>query len=146
VVPEPTELTQPYWAGAARGQVMLQRCLTCGLVWHPPAPTCPADPGHRIEWFAASGGGRLYSYTRVEHAAHPAVAAALPYLVALIELDEGPRLICNLLDADAAQLRPGLALTLSAGPAAGGLELVVARLQAPADAGTGGAADPVRPA
>jgi uncharacterized protein len=142
IVPEETELTAPYWAGAARGQVMLQRCLECGVVWHPPAPTCPngaADVGgpvHPIEWFAASGLGQLYSYTRVEHAAHPGVAAAVPYLVALVELEEGPRLICNLLDASPEGLVAGLRVSLSIGPAAGGRMLPVARLDraTPADA------------
>jgi uncharacterized protein len=114
--------------GAAQGQVMLQRCLDCAAVWHPPAPTCPAQPEHRIEWFAASGRGRLHSYTRVEHAAHPAVAASLPYLVALIELAEGPLFICNLLDADPAVLRLDIPVTLSLGPAVGGLDLPIARL------------------
>ena len=128
IVPQESELTAPFWAGAARGQVMLQRCLDCAAVWHPPAPTCPAHPEHRIEWFAASGRGRLHSYTRVEHAAHPAVAASLPYLVALIELAEGPLFICNLLDAEPAVLRLDIPVTLSLGPAVGGLDLPIARL------------------
>jgi len=125
--PEEVELTAPYWQGAQRGHVMLQRCLDCRRVWHPPAPTCPGNPAHRIEWFAASGRGSLYSYTRVEHAVHPAVLAALPYLVVLVDLEEGPRLVCNIVDVDPAQLRAGLRVTLAAGPAAGGLELPVAR-------------------
>jgi uncharacterized OB-fold protein len=128
IVPQDTELTAPFWAAAARGQVLLQRCRDCAAVWHPPAPTCPAHPSHRIEWFAASGQGRLHSYTRVEHAAHPAVAAGLPYLVALIELAEGPLFICNLAEADRAALVLDAPVTLSLGPAVGGLELPVARL------------------
>lgn len=128
IVPEETDLTAPFWAGAARGQVMLQRCLDCAAVWHPPAPTCPSEPAHRIEWFAASGRGRLHSYTRVEHAAHPAVTANLPYLVALIELAEGPRFICNLVEADEAALVIDAPVVISLGPAVGGLELPVARL------------------
>jgi uncharacterized protein len=128
IVPEETELTAPFWAGAARGEVMLQRCLDCAIVWHPPAPTCPANPAHRIEWFAATGAGRLHSYTQVEHAAHPAVTASLPYLVALIELAEGPLFICNLVDADDAALVLDAPVRLSPGPAVGGLELPVARL------------------
>jgi uncharacterized OB-fold protein len=127
ILPEETELTSPYWKGARQGRVMLQRCLDCSRVWHPPAPTCPGGPAHRIEWFAASGRASLYSYTRVEHAAHPAVLVALPYVVALVDLEEGPRLVCNLLEAAPTQLRAGLPVTLSAGPAAGGLELPVAR-------------------
>ncbi|MDQ1692174.1 MAG: uncharacterized protein QOD87_2282 [Pseudonocardiales bacterium] len=128
VVPEESELTAPYWASAQLGRVALQRCLDCGLVWHPPAPSCPAGAAHRIEWFESSGRGRLYSYTVVEHAVHPAVIGALPYLLALVALDEGPRLICNLVSADPSNLSADLPVTLSAGPAAGGLTLPVARL------------------
>jgi uncharacterized protein len=128
IIPQETELTAPFWAGAARGQVMLQRCLDCGTVWHPPAPTCPVQPAHRIEWFAAAGAGRLHSYTRVEHAVHPAVVASLPYLVALIELAEGPLFICNLLDADVAALALDAPVVVSLGPAVGGLDLPVARV------------------
>jgi uncharacterized OB-fold protein len=127
ILPHESELTAPYWESAFRGEVMLQRCLDCGRIWHPPAPTCPSNPGHHIEWFRATGRGSLYSYTQVVHAAHPAVASALPYVVALVELEEGPLLICNLVDAAPAQLRAGLPVTLVAGPAAGGLELPVAR-------------------
>ena len=128
ILPEETELTATYWSGARAGVVMLQRCLDCGRSWHPPAPTCPGGVDHRIEWFAASGRATLFSYTRVEHAVHPAVARVLPYLVALVDLEEGPRLVCNLIDADEAGLRAGLPVTLAAGPAAGGLELPVARV------------------
>jgi uncharacterized protein len=139
IVPEQTELTAAYWAGAARGEVMLQRCRECAAVWHPPAPTCPNGPSHPIEWFAASGRGRLHSYTRVEHAAHPAVAAAVPYLVALVELDEGPRLICNLLDASPEGLVAGLRVRLSIGAAAGGALLPVAHLDRATPSGSWGA-------
>lgn len=129
--PERTELTAAFWAAAGRGAVLLQRCLECGRIWHPPAPTCPADPGHRIEWFTASGHGRLHSYTTVEHAAHPAVLDAVPYVVALVELAEGPLVICNLVDADGVEISPDLPVTLSTGVAVGGQRLPVARPAGP---------------
>lgn len=128
IVPDESDLTAHYWERAAQGRIALQRCLDCARVWHPPAPTCPGGPGHRIEWFDASGRGRLHSYTQVDHATHPAVIGALPYLVALIELDEGPILICNLLEAAPGELRADQPVSLSLGPAAGGLTLPVARL------------------
>ena len=74
------------------------------------------------------GARTLFSYTSVEHAVHPAVARALPYVVALVDLEEGPRFVCNLIVADPADLHAGLPVTLAAGPAAGGLELPVARV------------------
>jgi uncharacterized OB-fold protein len=62
----------------------------------------------------------------VAHAAHPAVADRLPYLIALVELDEGPRIICNLILDQAAEPQPGARVVFRLGPAAGGLELPVA--------------------
>jgi uncharacterized OB-fold protein len=126
IVPAETELTAAYWSAAREGAIALQRCRACGHVWHPPAPVCPACRATDYEWFRSAGAGRLYSYTRVEHAAHPAVADRLPYLVALVELDEGPRVVCGLL-ADVDELGPGLAVTIATGSTAGGLELPVAR-------------------
>lgn len=132
IVPAETDLTAPYWAAARRGVVALQRCSHCGHVWHPPLPVCPLDGSADVEWVEASGHGRLHSYTSVRHAAHPAVADALPYLVALVDLAEGPRLVCTLLDAAEDDLSMDLPVRVSAGPTPGGLELPVAR---PAPAG-----------
>lgn len=133
IIAEPSQLTEFYWQLAAAGVVALQRCLDCGQVWHPAAPTCPNSPQHAIEWFAACGRGRLYSYTRVEHAAHRSVADRLPYLIALVELVEGPRFVCNLLDAQESELTPGLPVEISLGTAVGGQALPVARPSLRAD-------------
>jgi uncharacterized OB-fold protein len=144
IVPEATELTGPYWAAAGEGRILLQRCTRCTTVWHPPAPTCPACRSDAVDWVASAGWGRLHSYTRVEHAVHPAVADAVPYLVALVDLDEGPRIVCTLVDEpDIAALAAGQRITIGLGPAAGGADLAVGRISR---AGTDGAAGPGRPA
>ena len=84
---------------------------------------------HELRWFEASGLGRLASFTVVTHAAHPVVQDRLPYVIALVELDEGPRVICNLAPG---QDEPGPAarVVLRLGGTAGGLELPVAYLLA----------------
>jgi uncharacterized OB-fold protein len=127
IVPEETPLTAPYWATARAGRVALQRCVDCGLLWHPPSPTCPADPMHDVEWVDASGRASLVTYTSVRHAAHAAVADRLPYLVALVRLVEGPTLVCSLADVDEADLVRGMDVQLGLGSTPGGLELPVAR-------------------
>jgi uncharacterized OB-fold protein len=143
ILPAETELTAPFWAAARQGAVALQRCTDCGHTWHPPAPVCPQCRSGAYTWFRSSGTGKLYSYTQVAHAAHPAVTGALPYLVALVDLAEGPRLICGLTDiTDETELAAGLPVTIVLGLAAGGLDLLVAR---PA-AGFRGAAGRDRPA
>jgi uncharacterized protein len=127
IVPGETALTAEYWAAARRGVILLQRCGDCGVVLHPPAPVCPGGAGHELEWFEASGRGRLVSFTRVVHPVHPAVRDRLPYLVALVELDEGPRIICNLAP-EQGEPGAGARVVFRLGPAAGGLELPVAYL------------------
>jgi uncharacterized OB-fold protein len=96
LVPGVTPLTQPYWDGARRGELLLQRCSTCGHRWHPPLPLCPACHSDSVAWEPASGRGHVYSYTVVYHATHVAMADKVPYIAALIELDEGPRVLTNL--------------------------------------------------
>ena len=125
--PAETPLTAPYWAAARRGVILLQRCADCGAVLHPPAPVCPDGAAHELRWFEASGLGRLASCTVVTHAAHPVVQGRLPYVIALVELDEGPRVICNL-SAGQHEPGPGARVVLRLGRAAGGLELPVAHL------------------
>lgn len=134
IVPGESPLTAAYWAAARRGVILLQRCADCATVIHPPEPVCPGGTGHELRWFEASGHGRLASFTKVDHAVHPAVRDRLPYLVALVELDEGPRIICNLVTdpsapAAAAEPAPGAQVVLRLGQAAGGLDLPVAYLE-----------------
>jgi uncharacterized OB-fold protein len=130
IIPAETPLTAAYWLAARRGMILLQRCETCDAVLHPPAPVCPGGSGHELRWFEASGRGRLAAFTSVEHAAHPAVRDRLPYLVALVDLDEGPRFICNLVAGTPAEPSLGARVIVDLGRAAGGLELPVARLAA----------------
>jgi uncharacterized OB-fold protein len=96
LIPGVTPLTEPYWAGALRGELLIQRCDACAQHWHPPLPRCPACHSAAITWVAASGRGRVYTYTVVYHATHVAMKDKVPYISALIQLDEGPRILTNL--------------------------------------------------
>jgi len=97
LIPGSTPLTEPYWQGARRGELLLQRCQACGHCWHPPLPRCPTCHASDVDWVAASGRGHVYTYTVVYHATHVAMADRVPYISALIQLDEGPRVLTNLL-------------------------------------------------
>jgi uncharacterized OB-fold protein len=96
LIPGMSPLTQPYWAGARRGELLLQRCGSCAHVWHPPLPRCPECHSSDVEWSPARGYGRVYTYTVAYHATHVAMADKVPYICALIELEEGPRVLTNL--------------------------------------------------
>ena len=128
IVPVESTLTAPYWAAAREGTILLQRCADCAEVWHPPAPVCPGCRRSRWEWFAAGGGARLIAHTEVTHSVHAQVALALPYVLVLVELSEGPLYLCGVDGGASAGLRAGAALTIGLGVAAGGLALPMARL------------------
>ena len=110
IVPAETPETTPYWEGARAGELRLQHCRDCGKCWHPPSPLCPACRSRNCEWRASRGRGTLHSLTLVEHAAHPAFESRLPYLVALVALDEGPLVISNLRSCEPAEARIGMRL------------------------------------
>ncbi len=93
IVPEITPLTEPYWTGAAEGRLMIQRCGSCGARWLPPEPFCGTCQSDDLSWQQAPGDGVIYSFTVVQHPTHPAFDGKTPYLVALVDLAEGPRLV-----------------------------------------------------
>lgn len=94
----------PFWDGAARGELLIQQCPSCWNRWHPPGPSCPRCGRLDPEWVPASGRAELYSLVVVRRAAHPLVESWLPYNVALVELEEGPRLVTTVQADDPATL------------------------------------------
>jgi uncharacterized OB-fold protein len=126
IVPERTLLTAPYWEAAERGELLLQRCAECAEHVHPPAPSCPMCTHGRLEWVPAAGSGVVHSFTIARHAAHPAVKDCLPYVVALVRLDEGPRVVLNVLGVEPEQVVIGMRVRLGLGPTPGGCGLVQA--------------------
>jgi uncharacterized OB-fold protein len=109
-VPKPTPETQVYWDMAAKHELWLPRCVDTGKFFFPPQESSPLTGG-RIEWARVSGRGRLASYVITRMAA-PGFEAELPYVVALVELEEGPRLTSNLRNVapDPAALKIGMPL------------------------------------
>jgi uncharacterized protein len=112
LVPGMSPLTEPYWEGARQHQLRIQRCLGCGHVWHPPLPRCPECHAAEVEWTPASGRGRVYTYTVVYHPTHAAMADKVPYIAALIQLDEGPRVLTNLRNCAEEDVRIGMPVSL----------------------------------
>jgi uncharacterized OB-fold protein len=94
--PTVTPLNGPYWAGLAQGELRFQRCAPCDHAWLPPREECPRCLAADWRWDVAAGRGKVVSWVVYHHAFHDALADRLPYNVALVELDEGPRLITNI--------------------------------------------------
>ncbi|MSQ65164.1 MAG: DNA-binding protein [Limnohabitans sp.] len=95
-VPVITDINRPYWDGLQSGTLFFQHCKTCGHHWLPARSECPSCLHSDVEWKAAQGTARLISWVIFHVAYHPAVADQLPYCVATVELDEGPRLLSRL--------------------------------------------------
>lgn len=94
-LPQPTADSAPFWEACRQGRLELQRCDECALFWFPPSNRCPRCLGESWAWTPVAGQGRLVTYTIMHRAYHPGFVADLPYVVGVIELDEGPRMVSN---------------------------------------------------
>ena len=102
VEPTPTADDAPFWSAAAEGRLVLPRCRTCSTyIWYPRS-ICPACHSTDIEWVPGTGRGTVYSFTVNSRGFGP-WADATPYVIAYVELDEGPRVLTNIVGADVAQ-------------------------------------------
>jgi uncharacterized OB-fold protein len=95
-----------FWEGAAAGELRIQRCTSCGTLRHPPRPGCGACGSLDWDWTVASGRGTVHSF--VVHHYPPVPGFEPPFLVALIDLEEGTRLISNLIEVEPAEARIGM--------------------------------------
>jgi len=109
-LPVTDALTEPFWAGAREGKLVIQRCRGCGLYIHLPRPACRRCQSFDLGHEAVSGRGTVYSFTEIHRAFHPVFVDRLPYLVAVIELDEQPglRLVSNLVRIAEPDVRFGM--------------------------------------
>jgi hypothetical protein len=104
--PVVTADTAFFWDGTALGELRIQRCGGCGSLRHPPGPMCPACGDDKPEYLLAAGTGEVYSYV-VHH--HPPVPGhQAPFVVALVQLTEGVRMVGELLGVDLDQVRVGM--------------------------------------
>jgi uncharacterized protein len=100
--------TEFFWEGTARGELRIQRCGGCGALRHPPGPMCPSCGETRPEYVVASGEGQVYSY--VVHHHPPVPGRSLPFVVALVELTEGVRMLAELVDTPPEEVHIGQAV------------------------------------
>lgn len=100
------ETSRPFWEAAARHELVMPRCRQCDRLFFYPREVCPVCLASGIDGVPVSGRGHLYSYTVVHQPANPAFREDVPYVYALIQLAEGPRMIANLVDCppDAARI------------------------------------------
>src|SRR5665213_228217 len=97
--------TKHFWDAAAQGQLLMKKCLACGELHYYPRSICPFCHSDRTEWLAASGKGTIYSYSVMRRVPEP-------FAIAYVTLDEGPRMLTNLVDCSLDDLKIGTAVTL----------------------------------
>lgn len=106
VAPDVDADSAPFWHGAAHDRLVLPRCRSCrSFIWYPRS-VCPACHHPAVEWVDASGLGTIYSFT-VNHRGPGAWADLAPFVIAYVELDEGPRVLTNVIGVAPDQVRIG---------------------------------------
>ncbi len=116
VVPNPTPDDAPFWEAAAHDRFILPRCRGCATyIWYPRS-FCPDCHTTDVEWVNVSGRGTVYSFT-VNQRGPGAWAEHSPFVIAYVELEEGPRILTNIVGSDPAQVHIGQAVTAVFEPA-----------------------------
>ena len=101
--PLPSPITpeaQPYWDGLKENKLMLPKCDDCGKPFFYPRVLCPNCHSRHISWMQASGRGKLYSFQIAHRSLNRAFKVELPCVMAMIELEEGPRVLSNLINIE----------------------------------------------
>ena len=104
-LPKPNSDTRPFWDGCRGHQLKFQKCRNCHHVRWPPSVICPQCYSNDAEWITASGRGTVYTYAVYQQAFHEAFKDDIPYVTAVVELEEGPHLITNVIDCKPDELK-----------------------------------------
>lgn len=107
-MPAISSLNRPYWDALKQHQFVMPKCHACEEIWYPPTPFCPRCWSREFSWEQLSGRGTVNSWVVFHQAYFTSFKEDLPYNVAEVELEEGPRLLTNLVAVDNADIRIGM--------------------------------------
>lgn len=107
-LPQSTDITQPYWSAAAKGQLVYQHCPDCQHWQFYPRAFCVRCGSDAIQWGEASGEGVIYTFTINRRAANAFMKTRLPYAVAMVQTSEGVKTMANIVNADLDSLYIGM--------------------------------------
>ena len=125
--PHPDFVSQPFWDGTGEGEFRIQRCASCEAAVFYPRTNCPQCGSLELGWEAASGRGTVYTYTVARRPTHPAFATRAPYVIAIVELEEGPHVTTNIVDCDPDAIEIGMPVELTFEPAVDGIAIPLFR-------------------
>lgn len=112
-LPTPDVETQPFWDATRARRLVLQRCAACGRHQFYPRPFCASCWSSEIDWVEASGRATLYTYSIVHQNDLPPFPERVPYVAAVVDLAEGPRMMTNVVDCDLEMLEVGMPLEVA---------------------------------
>tara|TARA_B110000444_G_C18788153_1_gene571051 strand:+ start:210 stop:608 length:399 start_codon:yes stop_codon:yes gene_type:complete len=110
-LPTPTEISQPHWDGCKKGELLVQKCTDCQAYVFIPQESCTNCQSSNLNWIRSSGKGVLYSYTTVFRPQR--IEFEVPYIVAIVELEEGWHMLSNLIDCDLDAVKVGMPIEVS---------------------------------
>lgn len=116
-VPDVDAFTRPYWAAAGEGRLLIRRCADCGRAHHYPREICPYCWSEDVRWERASGRATLYTWSVVHRNDLPPFGTRVPYVAAVVDLAEGPRMMTEIVDCGVGEgegaLRVGVELEVA---------------------------------
>ncbi len=123
-LPVITELTAPFWEAARAGRLEVQRCDACGTLRFPPARVCDACLSEQTSWVPVSGRATVWSVCEFHRLYFKGFEPELPYNVALVCLEEGPRMYTNLVGIDYDQIQIGMPVQVAFEPVTDAVSLI----------------------
>jgi uncharacterized OB-fold protein len=112
-LPTPDQSTEAFWSGTREGRLRIKRCQACRRAHFYPRPFCPHCWSEDVVWEDATGKATLYTYSVVYQNDLPPFPERVPYVAAVVELEEGPRLMTNVVDCPFDQLQVGMDLVVA---------------------------------
>lgn len=112
-LPQPDLDTQPFWDGCKDGKLLIKQCGACGRAHYYPRSFCPTCWSEDLTWEEASGRGTLYTYSVVHVNDLPPFGERVPYVAAIVDLEEGPRIMTNVEDVAFDELQVGMPVTVA---------------------------------
>ena len=107
-VPRIDEESRPFWEACARHELYIQKCKNCGTAFYYPRGFCPEDLSADFEWVKCSGRGKVYTYTVTRQNQSSGFRDKVPYVMAYVELEEGIRMLTNIVDCDPKDVAIGM--------------------------------------
>ncbi len=126
-IPPMTPWTRPYWEATREGRLTIQRCTACGRHVFYPRRNCPFCFADALDWVETSGRGDVYSFTIVQNNAPSAFLGDMPFVIAIVELEEGVRMMSNLVDCDPESVHCGMNVEVTFRPLTDTIALPVFR-------------------